>query len=364
MKYNDIDFKKKNTPFSYDDFKKICSYLNCNFHFKNIYVVGTNGKGSNCKYIHDELVANNYNVGMFTSPHILEVNERISINGNYISTRKINELYKKLKDSFPSMSFGWFDTLFFVAIMYFHQNNVDIVIWEAGIGAKKDIVNFIEHDYSIITSIGIDHQKLLGKTLEEISKDKSYAIKKNRITYITDDIDKKCLDIFSSRAEKIGSKFIIVKTDKTTYKTINKSIALTFLKKEFNIKTIKSNFVSPRGRMEKIMINDNLCFIDVSHNVQGFYKTFEYIKKEKIVIKEIALSLSKDKETSEIFNFLKKLGINIYCYQNSGIKPLEINMYDKSFSIIDDLNIYIKKINKPTLFIGSFYFVSDILKLI
>lgn len=363
MKYNKLDFKKKNTPFSYDYFKLISDFFKWDFNFKNIYVVGTNGKGSNCKYIHDELVANGYNVGTFTSPHILDVNERIIINKKPIETTKLDELHNKLKRYFSSIEFGWFDTIFFIAIMYFHENNLDVVIWEAGIGAKKDIVNFIDHDYSIITSVGIDHQELLGKSITEIATDKSYAIKSNRISYITDDIDENCLQIFLSRANNINSKLHIVNTNKETYKSINKSIAKTFLENEFNIKEFKSNFESPRARMEKININGINCYLDVSHNIQGFKKTFEYIQKQNILINEIVLSISKDKDAKEIFNFLKNKNTNIYCYENKGLKPLEIKDYDKSFIVIRDLKSYIKKINKPTLFIGSFYFISDILKL-
>lgn len=364
MKYNKIDFKKKNTPFAYNDFIAIGNFFKWNFNFKTIYVTGTNGKGSNCKYIHDELVANGYKVGAFTSPHIMNVNERIIINGKPISNRKMDKLHKRLKVSFPTFNFGWFDMLFFIAIMYFHQKKVDVAIFEAGIGAKKDITNFINHDYSIITSIGIDHQDVLGNSIKEIAEDKSYAIKEGRITYITDDISDDVLDIFISKSKLFNTKLNIVKTDKTTYKTINESISKTFLKNEFKIKDFKSNFTSPNGRMESFYINKNKCYLDVSHNVQAFKKTFEYIKEKNIIIDQIVLSLSKDKDYNEIFNLLKQFKLQIYCYQNNGLKPLEIEKYDNNFVRISDLKSFLKKINKPTLFIGSFYFVNDILKII
>lgn len=362
MKYDRLNFQKTNNCFSKANYWKVVKKLNLKFDYTSIYVVGTNGKGSNVKYVADELILNNKNVGVFTSPHILKVNERIAINNKPISNYMLNKLFKEIKNEFGDINFGWFDILFFIALKYFDNKKVDIVVFEAGIGAKKDIVNFLNHKYVIVTSISKDHTNILGNSLKAIASDKSYAIKKNNICYISDAIKNDLIDIFQQRANKVNANLKIVKTQKNNYETINQSLSKKFLIDEFQIKKFKSNFSLPIGRMQKAIINGFICYFDVSHNIEAFEKTFAYIKDKKITINQIVVSISSDKDKDAIFSFLRKQKYKIYCYQNKGIKPLNIKEYDKDFIRIKNLKKFMQSIDKPTIFIGSFYLLADIYK--
>lgn len=349
----------KKLKISLDIFKKICYFYNWDFKFKTIHVVGTNGKGSCCKYINDNLIKNNYKVGLFTSPHLLVWNERIQVNNCYISDEELNLFVNNLLNDFKQISFSWFDLFFLASIHHFHNKKVDVAIFEAGIGAKKDVVNYINHNYLLITSIALDHMELLGNNEYEIAKDKSYAIKNDVITYIPNNLNQDILNLFISKANKF--KLNIIDVNQNTFETKNISLVKQFLKNEFLINTQDKDFVLPKGRAEVKLINNMKCILDVSHNVEGIKNCLNFLEKNNINFQQIVVSFSKDKQIDEIIEILNKKNKKIYCFQNSGFKALNINKYPENIEKIYDLKSFINTLKKETLFIGSFYFINDVL---
>ena len=347
------------------EFKKIIKHYKWKFNFKSIHIVGTNGKGSNAKYINDELIYQNKKVGLFTSPHINDMYERIMINNQKIEFETMSKFVTRLKSDFPNINFGWFDVFFLTALHWFCSKNIDVAIFEAGIGAKKDIVNYIKHDIVLITSIDLDHTKILGNTKEKIAIDKSFAIKNNnQKIYISNDIDENIIDIFKKRANDVGAKLKVVKVNKKTYETKNISLSKNVLKNEFNIKNFKSFFVLPIGRSQQIKINNIMCGVDVAHNYQGIIESINYFKINKIKFDQIVVSLSSDKDHKKILRFLSKEFKIVYVYENKGRKPLKLSQYNEKFPKILNLSFFIKKLDCSTLFIGSFYLVSEIFEII
>lgn len=344
------------------NFNEIKKHYNWKFKYKKIHVVGTNGKGSNAKYLNDELIQNNYNVGLFTSPHLVTMYERIKINNNNISFEQLLKYTSDFQTTFSNINFGFFDLFFLSALRLFEDNQVDVAIFEAGIGAKKDVVNYLKHNITIISSISIDHQNILGNSLEQITLDKSFSIKSDNSVYVSNSINLDLIRLLQCRAiQKNNNNFNIVDVDKTNYETINKSLSKFVLQKEFNINNFKSFFLLPRGRMEKIMINNFDCYIDVSHNIEAINETIKYIESKKIKIDQVVLSLSKDKNDKKITNILKNYFNVLYIYENKGRKPLKIVEYDQSIPKIYSISNFINKICKNTLFIGSFYFIEEII---
>lgn len=344
------------------DFNRIKKFFNWKFNYKKIHVVGTNGKGSNANYLNNELIKNNYKVGLFTSPHLITIYERIKINNNEITFEQLLKYTSDFQTIFSDINFGFFDLLFLSALRLFEMNNVDVAIFEAGIGAKKDVVNYLEHNITIISSISLDHQAILGHSLEKIALDKAYSIKKNNNIYISKSIDSNLIEILKKRAiEKNNNNLNVVNVDRTNYETTNQSLTKEVLKKEFKIEHFKSLFSLPKGRMEKILINKIPCYIDVSHNVEAMNESIKYIKNKNIEIDEVVLSLSNDKNEKEIVQVLQNYFMNIYVYENKGKKPLKLFKYNESLPRIYSLSSFLKKINKKTLFIGSFYFIEEII---
>jgi dihydrofolate synthase/folylpolyglutamate synthase len=171
------------TTFSLERMEKLLSFLG-NPHKKlaTAHIAGTKGKGSTATMLARMLEANDYSVGLYTSPHVVDLHERIAINGRNISDSEllglINRIYapveKMAKDNNPT----FFELFTAMAFMFFVDKKVDIAVIETGLGGRLDSTNVIEPAVVGITSISIDHQNLLGNTIDSIAKEKAGIIKK------------------------------------------------------------------------------------------------------------------------------------------------------------------------------------------
>ncbi len=143
-----------------------------------VHVAGTNGKGSTTAFLCSILQKAGKKVGMFTSPHLITFRERIRVNGVYISeddvTRLGNQLLEMSFDVVPTM----FDYCLAMAVLYFKEQQCDIMVMETGIGGRYDSTNALGiPEVAVITKIGLDHTAILGDTLEEIAREKAGIIK-------------------------------------------------------------------------------------------------------------------------------------------------------------------------------------------
>lgn len=150
-----------------------------------IHVTGTNGKGSTIAFMRELFVAHGKRVGTFTSPHIVSIHDRICINGNPISdadfirlANEIKKMEKRLLETHDQLSF--FELLTLIALLYFKEQEVDLVLLEVGIGGLLDTTNVVTGEIAAITSIGLDHQETLGNSLEEIAEQKSGIFKSGK----------------------------------------------------------------------------------------------------------------------------------------------------------------------------------------
>ncbi|MCL1866394.1 MAG: Mur ligase family protein [Oscillospiraceae bacterium] len=146
---------------------------------KFIHVAGTNGKGSTCAYIASGLIRAGYTTGKFTSPHILDITERVTVNDSPIPRDVFERLCEKSRGDCP------FEVWMNAAFMYFENMNVDFAVIETGIGGLLDCTNIITPEVSVITKIGFDHTDLLGDSIAEIARHKAGIIKAG-VPVITD----------------------------------------------------------------------------------------------------------------------------------------------------------------------------------
>ncbi|MDX9791266.1 MAG: Mur ligase family protein, partial [Candidatus Kapabacteria bacterium] len=147
--------------------------------FKSIHVAGTNGKGSVCSTLSSVFTEAGFKTGLYTSPHLIDFNERIKIDGNCINDEKIIEYYNRLKISGDKINATFFEITTVMAFMYFAESNVDIAVIETGMGGRFDSTNIILPILSIITKIDFDHSEFLGDSLEQISYEKAGIIKQD-----------------------------------------------------------------------------------------------------------------------------------------------------------------------------------------
>jgi len=179
---------------------------------KIIHVAGTNGKGSFCAMISAILEEAGYRAGSFTSPHLEVFNERFTIGGQMISDDDFAACMGKVVDASRVMfgdddSFSYFEILTLLAFVYFHNQKVDILLLEVGIGGRLDATNVIKSPLlAVIMAIGMDHMEILGNTIEEIATEKAGIIKENCFVVLYPDVDvvyNKIAGIAASRNAKI-----------------------------------------------------------------------------------------------------------------------------------------------------------------
>ena len=146
-----------------------------------IHVAGTNGKGSTCAMLESIYRAAGLRVGMFTSPHLVSFAERIQVNRQFISepevVRLVNRLQKPLKEFPEDHHPTFFEMITVMALIYFAEQNCDLVVWETGLGGRLDATNIVSPLASVITNIGIEHSEWLGDTVEQIAAEKAGIIK-------------------------------------------------------------------------------------------------------------------------------------------------------------------------------------------
>src|SRR4051812_32432483 len=176
--------------------------------FKSVHIAGTKGKGSTCAMIASMLEACGYKVGMYTSPHLNDIRERITINGEMISrhdfarcVRSIAPIANKLKPS-PT----YFDVLTAAAFKYFADQKVDIAVVETGLGGRLDSTNVIKPEIAAITSISKDHMQQLGNTLPLIAGEKA-GIFKHGVPALTVVQEPGVEEVLKAAADKVGAPF-------------------------------------------------------------------------------------------------------------------------------------------------------------
>jgi len=144
-----------------------------------VHVAGTNGKGSVCVTLLTTLRQADFSVGMYTSPHLSTVRERIRLNDEYISEEEFAELAAKVIEVLGGEVITYFEFVTAVALLWYERRQPDLVILETGMGGRLDATNVVTPLVSLITSISMDHQAYLGDTLTAIATEKAGIIKRN-----------------------------------------------------------------------------------------------------------------------------------------------------------------------------------------
>ncbi len=194
----------KTTP---KDFHKLMDRLgNPQDDYRVIHVAGTNGKGSTCAFVSNILQENDFSVGMFTSPALRKVNERMQIDNVLIEDREIKLLAAQVEQAEKELgkSFAGFHRMTAMALVWFSRHKVDFAVIEAGIGGEKDCTNICDSEISMITAIGMDHMSTLGSTIEEIAEQKAAIIKEGQRAVIVHPQTDQVMKIIEKRAQQVG----------------------------------------------------------------------------------------------------------------------------------------------------------------
>ncbi|WP_203623569.1 folylpolyglutamate synthase/dihydrofolate synthase family protein [Lacticaseibacillus sp. 866-1] len=184
-------------------------------HDRYVHVTGTNGKGSTASGIAHIMEASGLKVGLYTSPFIMRFNERIMIDHQPIPDADLvaaaattDAAMAKLRETDPDFGVTEFEYITALAFWYFHQQQVDLAVIEVGIGGDTDSTNVITPEVSVITSVGLDHAKLLGHTIKSVATHKAGIIKPQR-PVVTAALPADAMAAVKKRVAETGSQWLV-----------------------------------------------------------------------------------------------------------------------------------------------------------
>jgi len=424
--FNKTDYEKEEnlryniTTFNLDRMKKLLSLVgNPHKKIQTVHIAGTKGKGSTATMLARMLEANGYTVGLYTSPHVVHLHERIAVNSQMISERQMLDLLNRIYAPVEKLSKidppTFFEIMTALAFMHFVDMKVDIGVIETGLGGRLDSTNVIKPKVIGITSLSIDHKQQLGNTIDSIAKEKA-GIFKSGVPAITVEQEPAAMRVLKSEALAIKTPLSVTGVDidfsyrfetsrehgphtricLTTptskfehlrvplhgrHQAINCGLALAMLDKlkadGFKIDNEKAteglNKVSLAGRMEMIC-EDPRIMVDAAHNAASIraliHAIGQNIPYDSMVV---IFGCNTDKDVEGMLRELQYGADKVIFTRSNSVKAMspevladiytEIcgKMYQTAFSLDEALRLAGSAISREDLICitGSFYLIGQ-----
>ena len=366
-----------------------------------IHVTGTNGKGSTIAFMRELFVSHDKKVGTFTSPHIVSIHDRICINGDPISDAdfirladQVKVMEKRLLETYDQLSF--FELLTLIALLYFKEQEVDLVLLEVGIGGLLDTTNVVTGEIAIITSIGLDHQETLGDSLVAIAEQKAGIFKPGKSAVIAN-LAQEAQLVCQRTATNLGVSLYQADQDfsfrngnfsssladfnhlilglEGAYQEENAALAIQAFLLFMNQRDEKVDQEAVRaslqattwaGRLEAVTEH---VYLDGAHNLPALERLVEFIQ-EKIqqgYQPQILFGALKRKDYSGMLTYLTEhlpdtaLYVTSFDYQGS-LEEQDLGGYTSIASYRDFIDNFESSAGeKDLLFVtGSLYFISEV----
>ena len=408
-----LDRMKYKRKYGLDRMKALMSFLgNPQDDYPIIHVTGTNGKGSTIAMLSTLFVHHGQKVGAFVSPHLIDYTDRFLINGNVMPEEDfeiVGELVRqaeaKLIDEYEPLSF--FEIMTAMALVYFSRKKVEVALLEVGIGGLLDTTNIVHSTMSVITSVGLDHEEMLGNTLEEIAIQKTGIFKQNQ-EVVLGNLPTEALKV----AEVVGEAYncdihqferefkvepfeeglIFKRSDfqihipylnlKGKYQLENAAVALEcflLFEKKFQLpidsSAIQESFqtVTWPGRME-VVHHSPTVILDGAHNIHALKRFVETVKQNGELEDQqtILFSALKRKHYKEMVDYLRKElpEVRVVLTTFDYVGAIEKTDYPHSeIEFVEEAQQFIEKYISKTsdqeiLWItGSLYFISFMRKI-
>ncbi|MDR1663055.1 MAG: bifunctional folylpolyglutamate synthase/dihydrofolate synthase [Endomicrobium sp.] len=382
---------------------------------KVVHIAGTNGKGSTAVFVSNILITAGYRTALYTSPHLIDITERISVDGKNISKKTLKDLSRNYLKKAIKYKLSYFEYLTSLAFIYFALQKVEVAVIETGLGGRFDATNVIKKPLvCAITSIAKEHQEILGNTIEQIAFEKAGIIKKN-CDIVCGKLPKKAeliirnksnpyfygkafksynirvFDVLSQRFDYISKTLNLKNIDiglLGEHQIINASVAVCIVellsRKRFTLsetdikKGLKNSVCIGRFDLRKLSI-DNKNFsliIDGAHNIEGlnyFFDTFKrlgFANKKNIFI-FAAMKEKKYKQMIKKIAFFAEKIILPHIKSNRAINPIDLK--NEFLKYISEDKIFVVNSAKEAccmfdygkigITIGSLYLAGEVLSI-
>lgn len=384
-----------------------------------IHVAGTNGKGSSCAMLQYILQQAKYKVCMYTSPHILEFNERIILNGSKIDDMLLFHYLERVRIATEKFDINptFFESITAAAFLAFSEANSHFLILETGMGGRLDPTNVVLYPIlTLITTISYDHTEYLGDTIEKIAYEKAGIIKE-KIPCVIGMQFPKAMEVLLEKCEKQNSPAICYEYDFVPEKlkqgfAFYSRLGNTNIKK-FNMqgdhqivnasavlaacKLINNNFckipdqdikyalekVQWPGRIQKISLNGLFkdikkhCWVDAAHNAKGAASLSHWLKEQNFKNITLIFGMTKNRDVYKFISQFQELNIKFYSapvlsefdsYSSERLAEIAgregINVEVQN-SLIEALEqAFLDKNNPEIIITGSIFLISDLFKII
>ncbi|KEY91303.1 bifunctional protein folC [Candidatus Photodesmus blepharus] len=362
-----------------------------------ITVGGTNGKGLTCAFIETVLLDAGYSVGVYSSPHLIHYNERVRINGKNLTDTKYVQAFNFIEKQRSGVSLSFFEYSTLAALYSFKNENVDVILLEVGLGGRLDATNVVEHDVSIIVSLGIDHVDWLSKDINVIGFEKAGIFRAGKPAICG---EPRAPWTVSSYANKIGANYYQIEieyeykfTKNLTWQWKSGSVTMDDLPiprlplqnaataimalncSEIDIS--KNNIinalysVSLPGRIQ-LLSSDPTILLDVAHNPHSARYLVKHIRQYYTGLKfHVVIGMLNDKDIKTTIDVLSPISSKWYPTSLSvprGAHADELCEYlvhfeGKYSSSVEALKAaLLAKDKDAVLVVGSFHTVAQVLK--
>ena len=371
------------------EFMRALGYPEREIHF--IHIAGTNGKGSVAAFVSSILQAasfaskEQFKVGLFTSPHLIEYTERIQIDGNQIPREEVVRIGEMLLSTKLELEPTMFDYWLAMAMVYFKEQNVKYVVLETGLGGTKDSTNglSVKPDVCAITSIGLEHTHYLGNTIQEIAKEKAGIIKE-QVPVVIGEMPREAQEVIINRCKELGCSYSIPKelsVDKKiglygNYQRKNGAVGVDivkYLNLGINNQTIDRGLAKATwaGRMQ-VISEKPFIMLDGAHNPSGVKALHDSLVKEFPDDKfTFIMAVMADKDYLAMSKIIEHIARRIYTVSIESDRAMQAEAlaqamrqtgidaksYEEYNQAIQDAKTKSEKI----IVCGSLYFIGEVL---
>lgn len=374
---------------------------------KMLHVTGTNGKGSTSYYLSNLLQKAGQRTGLFVSPYIFAFGERIQLNGQNLSdddlvatSNLIEEVLQKIRQTDPEFGLVTFEYEAVMAFTYFAQKKCDYAVIEVGIGGTHDSTNVIDPEVSIITTVGLDHEQVIGPTIQDIAREKSGIIKNQR-PIVVGNVPPEVLPIIKNKAKEeraplfeLGQDFTVSNSVQINYQdserkltfairpevegydiavavrafsTLNLSLSDSQIEEAINQTIIPGRY--------QILQEQPLIILDGAHNMQAMQNLLDFVHQQQERRQgkvRVLITMMKDKDLTQVFSLFKEsdqVELTTIAYPRAAKKadfPPTVQAKYPYHSDWQSCFTQLKQDSQPNdilLVTGSFYLVGEVLQL-